>query len=278
MFGRLTLVTAALVLLGGCSFGGGGDDKAVTRTDGGQSVTLPVDCAPGEILWRGSAGWDCADPEQIVTPIAQRVASADTSSGPTGATGATGPSGTGAAGGVAGALGATGPTGATGAVGPAGATGPAGPAGAAGAGGGSAGDSRRVTHSFTNRDGGGTAAGRTVSLVLEDGDFGVRVVYTDLFHVATNGVGGAPPSCRWNVMFNGKACTSPGPLSVTIAGPGNVDVTTTVMGECTANEDGPLTAGAVALTVMTGDIAANAVCNVGSASADAAGYLQIEPR
>jgi len=92
----------------------------------------------------------------------------------------------------------------------------------------------------------GVLANRAVTLPKLSRSTGIRVVWSDNFRVTVNNHG-----CRWQVMFNGAACTSPGGLYFDKY-EGNTNSNrhdpSTFVGTCFATAAGPLPAGNVAVS------------------------------
>jgi hypothetical protein len=100
----------------------------------------------------------------------------------------------------------------------------------------------------------GVLAGRTVTFPKRAASTGLRVVWSDNFRVSTNNT-----ACRWQVAFNGAACTNPGALAFDKYEGGtasNRHDPATVVGTCFG-----LAAGQVVITTRVGPTPGYAVAD-----------------
>lgn len=98
----------------------------------------------------------------------------------------------------------------------------------------------------------GVLAGRRIDFVKRANDTGLRVSWTDNFRVLNNA-----QACQWEVLFNGKSCTSPAGLywsKYEGATGSNRHDPSTVTGTCFGISGGGLPQGAVAITTRVGPV------------------------
>ncbi len=144
-----------------------------------------------------------------------------------------------------------------GAPGPAGPPGPQGEQGPKGdpgpPGGGSTLEVHRVTFTGEDDRDSGPITDRVLSLPKPKGGTGLRITYYDLFGAWSGGAGGGQCLCRWDVLFNGLSCTSPGPLAHEVFSIGGEELRgETVTGICNQAGGKFLNEGPVTITIQVG--------------------------
>ncbi|MFN7132116.1 MAG: hypothetical protein ACK4N5_08540, partial [Myxococcales bacterium] len=146
-----------------------------------------------------------------------------------------------------------------GAAGPPGPQGPPGERGPAGEPGqpGASGTTYKVTRTtFTGEDDrdSGPVTNRVLEVEKPRGGTGLRITYYDLFGAWSGGTGGPGQClCQWELLFNGKSCSSPGVLAHEVFSIAGEELRSeTVNGVCAQAGGRWLNEGPVTITVHVG--------------------------